>query len=105
MASSATSRTGISPWQCPIRCVAGCCRRRHRRWLLDRLADHVSTPHSVELVLEPADNQRLANLCGPLDEHLRQMERGFGMEIHNRGNQFKLVGPAEAVDAARKLLK
>jgi phosphate starvation-inducible PhoH-like protein len=27
------------------------------------------------IVLEPADNIRLANLCGQFDEHLRQIER------------------------------
>jgi phosphate starvation-inducible PhoH-like protein len=64
----------------------------------------LSAQHSVELVLDPDDNERLANLCGPLDEHLRQMERGLGMEIHNRGNLFRLVGPAEAVEAGRRLI-
>jgi phosphate starvation-inducible protein PhoH len=28
----------------------------------------------VELRLAPEDNRRLANLCGPLDENLRQIE-------------------------------
>ena len=34
-----------------------------------------------ELVLEPADHARLANLNGPLDEHLRQLELRLGVEI------------------------
>ncbi|HXG28534.1 MAG TPA: PhoH family protein [Nevskiales bacterium] len=59
---------------------------------------------TVELVLEPMDNPRLANLCGPLDEHLRQLERGLGVEIHNRGNHFQIKGPHEATVAARELL-
>jgi phosphate starvation-inducible PhoH-like protein len=59
---------------------------------------------TVELVLEPANNERLASLCGPLDEHLRQLERGLGMEIRNRGNHFTLVGPHDAVQAARDLI-
>ena len=29
---------------------------------------------SRDLILEPADNLRLANLCGQFDEHLRQLE-------------------------------
>ena len=33
---------------------------------------------SLDLTLEPADSQRLANLCGQLDEHLRQLERRLG---------------------------
>ena len=31
-------------------------------------------PRPLELVLSPVDNQRLANLCGALDENLRQIE-------------------------------
>ncbi|WP_132542449.1 PhoH family protein [Plasticicumulans lactativorans] len=49
------------------------------------------------LTLEPADNQRLANLCGHLDEHLRQIERRLGVEIGNRGNRFQVGGSRDAV--------
>ncbi|MGH8458437.1 MAG: PhoH family protein, partial [Nevskiales bacterium] len=59
---------------------------------------------TVELILEPIDNPRLANLCGPLDEHLRQLERGLGVEIHNRANHFQIKGPNPASTAARDLL-
>ena len=58
----------------------------------------------VEFELEPVDNERLANLCGPLDEHLRQLERGLGLEIHTRGNHFQLQGSGEAVSSARDLI-
>jgi phosphate starvation-inducible PhoH-like protein len=53
-----------------------------------------------DLLLEPVDNQRLANLCGQLDEHLRQIERRLGVEISNRGNQFRFIGNPEAVGMA-----
>ena len=33
-----------------------------------------TTATSLSILLEPADNQRLANLCGILDENLRQIE-------------------------------
>ncbi|WP_455234217.1 PhoH family protein [Thiogranum longum] len=49
-------------------------------------------PSSYSLTLEPADNQRLASLCGQFDEHLRQLERRLHVEISNRGNQFEIVG-------------
>jgi phosphate starvation-inducible protein PhoH and related proteins len=62
-------------------------------------------PESLELVLAPPDNQRLAELCGQFDEHLRQMESRLGVEINNRGNQFQVIGPAAAVQAAGELLK
>lgn len=57
-----------------------------------------------DLVLEPADNQRLANLCGQFDEHLKQIEQRLGMQIRPRGNRFQLEGPERAVDAAERLL-
>lgn len=50
---------------------------------------------SISFELSPADNPRLANLCGHLDEHLRMMERGFGVEINNRGVKFQIIGKAE----------
>ena len=54
---------------------------------------------SLDLVLEPDDNDRIANLCGPFDEHLRQIELRLGIEIRNRGNRFRLVG--NPVDTGR----
>lgn len=62
-------------------------------------------PLSADLVLEPADNERLANLCGPLDEHLRQMERRLGVEINNRGNTFQVIGTPESVELTERVIK
>jgi phosphate starvation-inducible PhoH-like protein len=59
----------------------------------------------MEITLYPLDNKRLANLCGQFDAHLRQIEKRMGVEIANRGNQFKLVGADHAVKAAGMLLK
>lgn len=47
---------------------------------------------SRDIVLEPADNNRLANLCGQFDEHLRQIERRLQVEIASRGNRFCVTG-------------
>ena len=60
---------------------------------------------SIDLTLEPADNLRLANLCGPMNEHLRQLERRLGVEINNRGNQFNVIGEHRAAQAAAEVLK
>jgi phosphate starvation-inducible PhoH-like protein len=65
----------------------------------------MSKPLHRDFVLEPEDNQRLANLCGPLDEHLRQMELRLGVEIANRGHVFRVTGEARAAVAAEKLLQ
>ncbi|HZX76764.1 PhoH family protein [Lysobacter sp.] len=58
-----------------------------------------------EFVLEPAETERLANLNGPFDGHLRMIELRLGVEIANRGNIFRIVGPQVAVGKAEKLLR
>jgi phosphate starvation-inducible PhoH-like protein len=65
----------------------------------------LSELQSNDFILEPADNERLANLCGQFDEHLRQIERSLGVEINNRGNNFQVIGDGEAVTAAGEVLK
>jgi phosphate starvation-inducible PhoH-like protein len=62
-------------------------------------------PESIDLTLSPEDNHRLANLCGQLDEHLRQIERRLGVEINNRGNRFRLIGEPDAIRAAEEVLR
>ena len=62
-------------------------------------------PQSSDLVLEPADNQRLASLCGQFDEHLRQVERSLGVEVNNRGNTFRIIGDTDPVNTARRVLQ
>ncbi len=64
-----------------------------------------TTSHTSEFSLLPADNARLSSLCGQLDEHLRQIEAHFGVEVSNRGNQFRVSGAAEPVAAAERVLK
>ena len=61
-------------------------------------------PIAAEVILQPSDNERLANLCGPLDNHLRQIERRLGVEINNRGNSFRIIGTPKSVEVANRLL-
>ncbi|MFY9976154.1 MAG: PhoH family protein [Chromatiaceae bacterium] len=61
-------------------------------------------PQTLDLVLDPEDNARLANLCGPLEQHLRQIERRLGIEISNRGLSFRLIGEGSAVRLGERLL-
>ena len=56
------------------------------------MSETTTSVDSVSFELSPADNPRLANLCGHLDEHIRMMERGFGVEINNRGGKFQIIG-------------
>ena len=58
----------------------------------------------LELVLTPVDNQRLANLCGTLDENLRQIETALDVTIARRGERFTVHG-AQAAQAADVLQK
>ncbi len=62
-------------------------------------------PSSCQLLLEPQDNLRLSNLCGPLEEHIHQIERRLGIEINHRGHDFQLLGPERAITAGAELLQ
>ena len=59
---------------------------------------------SRDVVLEPADNNRLANLCGQFDEHLRQIERRLGVEIASHGNRFRVTGKPGAAEVGGDVL-
>ncbi len=56
-----------------------------------------------EFSLEPSDNERLANLCGPLDENLRLVESRLGVEVRRRGSSFRVQG--DKAIAAEALLR
>ncbi len=64
-----------------------------------------NTLTTLQLHLEPDDNERLASLCGQFDEHLRQIERRLGVELANRGNHFTIIGPERAARAAVKVVE
>jgi phosphate starvation-inducible PhoH-like protein len=48
----------------------------------------------VEILLTPVDNGRLANLCGPFDENLRQIENALDVTVSRRGERFTVHGQA-----------
>ena len=59
----------------------------------------------INLELEPADTERLANLCGQFDEHLKQIESRLQVDIFCRGNLFAVQGESRQARAASRLLK
>jgi phosphate starvation-inducible PhoH-like protein len=61
-------------------------------------------PGHRDVVLE-ADNAVLANVAGQFDENLRQIERRLGINISNRANRFRLLGPEAALDAGARVLR
>ena len=46
----------------------------------------------MDLALAPVDNALLANLCGALDENIRQIETAFDVAISRRGERFTVRG-------------
>ena len=59
----------------------------------------------MEISFTPVDNKRLANLCGALDENLRQIETGMGVKIARRGENFRVEGNAKQARLAADLLQ
>jgi phosphate starvation-inducible PhoH-like protein len=47
---------------------------------------------SLEVRLDPEDNQRLARLCGALDANLREIEAALDVTISRRGSRFTVRG-------------
>lgn len=65
----------------------------------------MSQESSQQLTLSPVDNDRQANLCGPMDDNLKTIERRLGVEISYRANQFKILGKPANCHAVAQLLK
>ena len=47
---------------------------------------------SIQFELTPADNKRLVNLCGPVNQYLHQIEDYYDVKISCRSNQFEISG-------------
>ncbi len=60
-------------------------------------------PHT-NVTLAPLDNRALANLTGPLEANLRQIEAALDVSISHRGGTFSIAGdPAQAERAGQVL--
>ena len=59
----------------------------------------------MQVTFPEADNHRLANLCGALDENLRQIETALNVNIARRGEVFNVTGPDRQVEQAAKLIR
>ena len=60
---------------------------------------------TLNLYLEPSDTHRLASICGPLDDNIKQLERRIGVEITYRNNHFQIVGQARSCLTSSNLLR
>jgi phosphate starvation-inducible PhoH-like protein len=59
---------------------------------------------SREFSLAGADNPRLANFAGPMEQNLRHVEERLGVEVRRRGYDLQVLGPAAAVANATAVL-
>jgi phosphate starvation-inducible PhoH-like protein len=53
----------------------------------------------------PASNTRLANMCGPMDEHLRTLEQALQVRVRHRAEQFRIEGPKPQAQRALEVLE
>lgn len=59
----------------------------------------------MEITLSPEDNARLANLCGPIDENIKQIETALDVNINRRGGTFAISGKKENMRMAAQLIE
>jgi len=66
----------------------------------------LSDPVAVrEISLAEADNVRLANFSGPMEQNLRHVEERLGVEVRRRGHQLQVFGPSETARHAERVLR
>lgn len=59
----------------------------------------------MEITLQPEDNTRLANLCGALDENIKQIETALEVNINRRGGTFNISGKQNNVRLATQMIE
>lgn len=59
----------------------------------------------MEITLSPEDNVRLANLCGALDENIKQIETALEVNINRRGGSFNITGKLSNTRLAAQLIE
>ena len=59
----------------------------------------------MEITLQPEDNVRLNNLCGALDENIKQIETALEVNINRRGSTFNISGKLDNMRLAAQLIE
>jgi phosphate starvation-inducible PhoH-like protein len=59
----------------------------------------------MEITLQPENNSRLANLCGALDENIKQIETALEVNINRRGGTFNISGKLNNTRLAAQLIE
>jgi phosphate starvation-inducible PhoH-like protein len=65
---------------------------------------NTSAKHGITFRVEPEDTKRLANLCGQLDSHIKQISDHFKLKIYNRGARFQIEGNLDKAHAVKNLI-
>ncbi len=67
------------------------------------LGSNAST--NIKFDLLPLDNQRLANLCGPVNQNIQQLEEYYGVKINCRSNQFEVSGDGRRLKKVKNTIQ
>lgn len=67
--------------------------------------DALSGQRVIQLSLQPLNSQRLANLCGLHNDHLKLIEQRLGVELRNRGHDFEISGEARHANVAAAVVE
>ncbi len=59
----------------------------------------------MDINLTPEDNERLANLCGPIDENIKQIEDALDVNIVRRNHRFRILGEDNETRLAAQLIE
>ena len=59
---------------------------------------------NIQFELTPADNQRLLNLCGPVNQYLHQIEDYYDVKINCRSNQFEISGEGRRLKSVKNTI-
>lgn len=60
---------------------------------------------SIVFQLPPAAGERLSQVCGELDAHLRQIETRLQVKIAQRHNAFRVTGPGARISRAESVIR
>ena len=66
---------------------------------------HGGQQQTIDVMLLPEDQSRLARLCGQFDSNIRQIEERLGIRIASRGNHFELTGDAGNAQVGASVLE
>jgi len=60
---------------------------------------------AIQFELIPADNQRLVNLCGPVNQHIHQLEEYYDVKINCRSNHFEVSGDGRRLKTVKNAIQ